>query len=88
MLPDCATLMPPMPPTSQELPPFANQLPTLAPSITFPLDLPIREVMRRYANRVINQHDGNITKAARDLGISLRTLQRWNRGGNPLTVNL
>ncbi len=42
--------------------------------------VPVREVVRRYALLVLAQEGGNVSRAARALGISRRTLSRW-RGG-------
>lgn len=57
-------------------------------TITFSIHTPLNDVIRRYVTRVINQYDGNITKSAHALGISIRTLQRWNKRLNRHGINL
>jgi DNA-binding NtrC family response regulator len=42
--------------------------------------LPLREIERIYTERVLEAVGGNIESAARVLGISSRTLYRWNKG--------
>ena len=42
--------------------------------------LTLREMMRRYALQVLAQEGGNVSRAARSLGISRRTLLRWREG--------
>ena len=41
--------------------------------------LPIRELIRLRWQQALSDHDGNRTRAASDLGVSVRTLQRWIR---------
>lgn len=66
-----------------ELPPEIAEggLPLLVPGggEAFPDDLTLAELERRYIERVVAKHDGNMTKAARSLGISRSTL--WRKVG-------
>lgn len=53
-----------------------------APDIScfaIPLDMPIEQVIQDYSIAVLKTHKGNVTHAAKSLGVSQRTLQRWNK---------
>lgn len=50
--------------------------------LTLPLDLPLADLVERYTGAVVTAEGGNLARAARRLGVSVRTLQR-RRGGPP-----
>jgi len=64
----------------QDLPPGFNRS-TSAPSSALDLDLerPLAEIVDSIVDHVIALEQGNLTRAARRLGVSIRTLQRRRR---------
>lgn len=58
--------------------------PNVAPSLLALQDaaisaLPLKQIERLYARYVVERCGGNLTQAARQLGIDRRTIQRWAR---------
>jgi DNA-binding NtrC family response regulator len=52
--------------------------------VEFPEGLTLKEVERAVVHQALNRWQGNRTCAARSLGLSVRTLQRWlKRWGDP-----
>ncbi len=42
----------------------------------YPLNWPLKEVEKQHVTKVVDNHNGNKSAAARDLGVSRKTLDR------------
>jgi len=59
-------------------PPLATQQPSEPSAANDPL-LPLEEVIQRHVREVLHATGGNLSRAARILGVSLSTLKRWSK---------
>ena len=67
-------------------PPESSQTDPGDDEITLPLDMPLDEIVRRVLQAALRLEGGNRSRAARRLGVSLRTMQRHAARG-PVTAH-